>query len=391
MRFDRSSRRSLGHTNQGRPSTGTARKRLGWSSRGRDAVLGFERLEERTMLATFSGAASPLTLALAANEAVSIVADTSASTSIYTLKLDSPGTWSGTDNGNVSGNGSDTLTVQESAFTQVNLTDSGAGASVTFNDSGSNTYDSGFNVTLDDSAAGSIAFHGATRFSGSNALSASTTGSVHVGDGSATAATVSTNTGTLTLTGAGITFANGHVSATTGGVTLTGAGGSITETTPNAGADVSGATVTLKTTGSGNQIGTAGLDGDPSTPLKVDASTLLNASTSDGFITLANTTGNMPLGVLDAGAAFIELTAVGAITDGKNGTGAANLTAADGAALTTTGLNSAIGTSSRPIRTAIGWLAATTNDGGVFIADSNGPGLIDRLHPGRRRGGKFPS
>ncbi len=332
------------------------------------------------MLATFSGTAPSLMLDLAANEAVSIVAATTTAnnttTSIYTLKLDSPGTWIGTNDGNVSGNGTDTLTVQESAFTQVDITDSGAGTSVTFNDSGSNTYDSNFNVTLDDLAAGSIAFKGATRFTGSNALSASTTASVQVGDGSATTASVSTAAGTLTLEGAGITFANGVVSATSGDVTLTGAGGSITETTPNAGADVSGATVTLKTTGFGNQIGTPGPVGGSSTPLKVDASTLLNASTSGGFITLANTTGNMPLGVLDAGAAFIELTAVGAITDGKNGSGSPNLTGVDGAALTTTGPNSAIGTSTHPIRTAIGALTATTYDGGVFIADSNVPALM---------------
>ena len=53
-----------------------------------------------------------------------------------------------------------------------------------------------------------------------------------------------------------------------------------------------------------------------------------------------------------------------------------DVTAADGAMFTTTGSNSAIGTSAQPIRTAIGALTATTNDGGVYIADSNGPGLI---------------
>ena len=66
----------------------------------------------------------------------------------------------------------------------------------------------------------------------------------------------------------------------------------------------------------------------------------------------------------------------GAITDGNGGVGAANLIAANGVNLTTTGSNSAIGTSTLPIRTAIGALTATTNDGGVYISDSNGPGLI---------------
>ncbi len=174
---------------------------------------------------------------------------------------------------------------------------------------------------------------------------------------------------------AGILFANGAVSST-GDVTLSGAGGSITESQTNGGADVSGATVSLTTTGSGNQIGTSAAGGGTGAPLKVNAATLLNAATTDGFITLANTAGNMPLGALNAGATMIALSSVGAITDGNNGAGPINLTAADGAALTTTGTNSAIGTSSRPIRTAIGALTAATHDGGVYISDSNGPGLI---------------
>src|SRR5262249_22674622 len=135
------------------------------------------------------------------------------------------------------------------------------------------------------------------------------------------------------------------------------------------------ATVTLTTTGSGNNIGTPPPVGGTSTPLKVNSS-LLNATTANGFIVVANTTGNMALGSLNAGAALIELTAVGAITDGTNGSGSPNLTAADGAVLTTTGSNSAIGTAAHPIRTAIGDLSATTNDGGVYVSDSNGPGLI---------------
>src|SRR5262249_48703466 len=42
----------------------------------------------------------------------------------------------------------------------------------------------------------------------------------------------------------------------------------------------------------------------------------------------------------------------------------------------TTGSSSAIGTAANPIETAVGALTATTNDGGVYISDSNGPGLI---------------
>ena len=65
--------------------------------------------------------------------------------------------------------GSATLIVKESAFNQVNLTDTaGPATSVTFNDSGSNSYASNFNIALTNAAAGSIAFNGATSFTGSN-------------------------------------------------------------------------------------------------------------------------------------------------------------------------------------------------------------------------------
>ena len=62
----------------------------------------------------------------------------------------------------------------------------------------------------------------------------------------------------------------------------------------------------------------------------------------------------------------------GAITD-ANGA-AVNLTAAGGVTLTTTGTGSAIGTAGDPIETAIGVLTATTYEGGIFVADSSGPG-----------------
>jgi hypothetical protein len=353
---------SAGFRNPGMRRKG--RKRGGFQASLAPAIMS---LEDRILLAGFTDATPALSLTLAAHDAVGIVANAST----YTLNLTS-GTWSGTDDANVSGNGTATLTVQEAAFNQINLIDAGAGTSVTFNDSGSNSYASNFNIALTDAAAGPIAFNGATSFTGSNALSASTSGLIVANSG----ATVSANAGNVTLGANAITFDNGHVSSATGNVTLTANGGSITEAAANAGADVSGAIVTLITTGSGNQIGTAPPVGGSGTPLKVNATTLLNASTSDGFITLANTSGNIPLGTLNAGAALIELTAVGAITDGKGGAGSPNLTAADGTALATTGSNSAIGTSALPIRTAIGALTATTNDGGIYVSDSNGPGLI---------------
>ncbi len=368
-------------------------KRHSSSPRARTRLL-LEQLEDRVVLATLmDGGTSGLSIALAPNENLAVVS----SGSTYTFSSNLDFTNGGVANtGDFSSFGGTSLTLNASGIarytTAIDITDtSGASANdtVTFNDSGVNSYANNFNVALTNSAAGAIAFNDATRFTGSNALSASTSDLIVANPGSSITtdsggitlsanqqttptsgsfvginvndATIQSTTGPITLEGTGgntgstsygveiqgggedagdegpgpallsitgsandgtsaaIAFADGAVSSA-GNVTLTANGGNITELAANVGADVAGATVTLKTTGSGNQIGTAATGGGSSTPLKVNATTLLNASTSDGFITLANTTGNMPLGVLNAGAAFIELTAVGAITDGNTGT-----------------------------------------------------------------------
>jgi hypothetical protein len=232
MSYDRPSRRSLGHTIQGRPYIGTGRQKLVRSAgRRRDAVLGLERLEDRTLLAMFTDAAPALTLTLAKNEAVGIVA-TNAGT--YTLDLTS-GTWSGTDVTNqASGNGTATLTVTEAAFNLVVITDTGTGTSVAFNDSMSNAYASSFDIalTMANSAAASIAFNGATSFTGSNALDAATNGFIVANPGSS----VTTVSGGITLsanqqmpsasgTFVGINVNDAMVQSATGPITLEGTGG----------------------------------------------------------------------------------------------------------------------------------------------------------------------
>jgi len=70
-----------------------------------------DKLENRLMLASFTDATPALMLTLAANDAVGIIANTST----YTLNLTS-GSWSGTNDANVSGSGTATLTVQKAAF-----------------------------------------------------------------------------------------------------------------------------------------------------------------------------------------------------------------------------------------------------------------------------------
>ncbi|RLT04303.1 MAG: hypothetical protein DWI21_14640, partial [Planctomycetota bacterium] len=179
--------------------------------------------------------------------------------------------------------------------------------------------------------------------------------------------------GTLSATGDTINF-NGTVTAT-GDVTLT-AVNSLKDGADNGVADIVGAVITLNVTGTGNAIGG---DGNAISAtlnfLEVHAATRLDATTTNGPMALTNVMGSLPLGTLNAGTSSIFLTAVnGAITD-ANGA-AVNLTAADGLRLTTTGTSSAIGTLADPIETATQVLNSTTNDGGIFISDSNGSGLI---------------
>jgi hypothetical protein len=202
-------------------------------------------------------------------------------------------------------------------------------------------------------------------------------GGMNYVDTTAAATTYPTGSGAtmnITTSGGAITAATlvaggtGYPASATIDLSITGGGGTggiVAVTTNNQGVVV----------GLANQIGGSGQPGSASPPLAISA-TLLNAATDNGNINLTspmtpkNATGNLPLGVLNAGEAMIQLIAVGAITDGTNG-GGVNLTAVNGVYLTTTGSNSAIGTSAHPIQTALGMLTAATNDGGVFVNDSS--------------------
>jgi len=333
-----------------------------WSARRRrDAVLGVEWLEDRMMLATLSDAGtSTLSIALAPSENLAIVSNGSTYTFSSNLNFTNSGVANTAD---FSSFGTTSLTLQSSGITRyttaISITDtSGASANdtVTFKDSGVNSYANNFNVALTNSGAGSIAFTGATSFTGSNALSASTSDLIVANSGSS----ITTVSGGITLsanqqtssTGGnfiGINVNNATVQSATGVITLQGTGGNSgtnnygVEIQAGAKVQVTGAPAPLLSiTGSANDGTSAAIMFDDG-----DVSTLGDVSlTANG----------------------------GSITEGAD-TGP-DVTAADGATFTTTGSNSAIGTSALPIRTAIGALTATANDGGVYIADSNGPGLI---------------
>ncbi|HVX63386.1 MAG TPA: hypothetical protein VHC19_22385, partial [Pirellulales bacterium] len=164
--------------------------------------LSIEGLEDRRVLATFVDGAPTLSLALAANESVGIVAGAST----YTLTL-TGGTWSGADDGNVSGDTTSTLTVQKAAFTQITLDNqTGAGGTaVAFNDSGANAYAANFTIDLHDSpAATALAFNGVSSF-GAFSMNANVDTSIVVNAG----ANLATTNGAISLTAAGFNDAAG--------------------------------------------------------------------------------------------------------------------------------------------------------------------------------------
>ena len=311
-----------------------------------------DRLESRLMFAAFTGANSTLALALAGNEAAAITATSDA----YTLNL-TGGSWSGTNDGNVSGDGSATLTVKKNAFDLISIADgNGTGASVAFKDSTTNSYDDSFSVALTNAAAGPVAFDGTTRFTGPNALSAATTASI-------------------------VANPNSSITTASGGITLSANQQATPRTGPFVGIDVNGATV-QSAAGAVSLAGRGGTTGTNNVGVAIRAGgKVQETGAAPALISITGSAndGASAAIALDGGAVStvgsVTLTANGGTITQAAGAGPA-VTAADGAKFATTGSNSAIGTSANPLRTAIGALTATTNDGGVHVADSNGPGLI---------------
>ncbi len=129
---------------------------------------------------------------------------------------------------------SSTLSLNDLAqYSAINIFDADANASVTFANSGSNSFASGIAVVLDHPAAGSIVFEGTTALSGSNYLSVSTSRNIEVHSG----ASVSTFDGSLSLLAnqqltptagsfVGVQISNSQVKSTgVGSVTVKGRGG----------------------------------------------------------------------------------------------------------------------------------------------------------------------
>jgi Dockerin type I domain len=156
----------------------------------RQHLRGIEMLEDRSMFAGFSLVGATLQINLASNEAIAI----SANSGSYAFAL-STGTWTGSDVAGATGNGLATLTASAANATTVKIDDSGSGNTVTFANSGTNTFVSNFAVNLDDAAAGPIVFNGSSLFTGNASLTISTSKNVLVNS----AASVSTVNGNLSL------------------------------------------------------------------------------------------------------------------------------------------------------------------------------------------------
>ncbi|RMH87114.1 MAG: filamentous hemagglutinin N-terminal domain-containing protein, partial [Actinomyces sp.] len=202
--------------------------------------------------------------------------------------------------------------------------------------------------------------------------------------------TIAAGAGDVTLTidpGAVAPFQPGTVAVntitTTGNVTVSSVG-EITQV--SGGSGIGGATLTLSATAANAGIGATG------PALSVSPTARVDATTNNGHVSLA-TTGDLPLGTLNAGTGTVLLTVTdGNITDAAAGVGPSNITsgpvnfvlqASDPAAI----VPGAIGTAALPIRTTIGTLTASTQDGGIYIAEADGM-LVNSVVA--REGGNTP-
>ncbi len=130
-------------------------------------------------------------------------------------------------------------------------------------------------------------------------------------------------------------------------------------------ADVRADNLVLTVTGATSTIGTA-----TATPLEIDAAVTTTATTAGGNIYLKDTTGDFPLGLINAGSGTVDLNAAaGGITDGN--TSSNNITASAASLRAVNGIGSA-----DSLETAVSTLAATNSTtGDIRIANSVG-GLL---------------
>ena len=291
-----------------------------------------EPLERRTLLTGFSEAGTVLTIDILAGETVSIV---SAGTS---YSLTSSSTWSGTNSANVTGNGTSTLTVTTAglaAFNSVSIGDSGANASVNFNNSGANSYSDSISVDLNEPAAGTITFNGATSFVSANSLVANSARHIQVNPAASISVvdggmSLSANTaGTLAAGTRGITVDNATLTTSgIGNISLTGHGGNQAGTNAHYGVEIINSSIVQTTSATllANQ-GKITIDGTGGSGAGFNHGVLVAfsarvRSTGNGAVNVIGQggagTGEVNSGVV-VSAGVIEATTSGSVT--VNGTG----------------------------------------------------------------------
>ena len=309
------------------------------SLRRRTTRLLIERLEDRYLLAVaaYAQTGSTLAAALAPNQNVTLTAVGPTET----LTLPSGDTWSGASVAGVTGNGTATLSVTpaQAPFNAIEITDSGtnAGDAATFADSGGSTYAHSVQVSLTNAGAGPIVFNGATRFTGSSALSAATAANITVSSG----ASLTTVNGNLSLNGGSangtavlIGGASTAVSTVNGNISITGASTGPAAATNVHGIEVSGAVVQATGTGQitlngsspagSSNIGTDITRGGRVTAGGGDATKALGLAAGSTIVvaldpTRATTTGYQYVhvdGSVNVGGATLQSTGTGALPSG---------------------------------------------------------------------------
>ena len=353
------------------------------SPRGRKLVraqqrkLLLEALEGRALLATLSDAASAtLTINLAANESLTVASNGGS----YTLSSNQALTNGGVaQTADFSAFGGTSITLNDLAqYSTVRIIDSGANASVTFNNSSANQYSDNIEVLLDDAGANAT-FIGSTSLSGSNTLSIDVSRRIHVIPGAsaitangnltlranvqATATTgdliavaiegvvQATGSGNVTIAGRGgnqgdndygvLVFTGGDVlGGTSGTVTVTGTGGS-GSVSSNFGVFVSGAGSTIGSAGA--NVSVTGLGGG-------------TGSAPNNYGVLLNSGGQITAG----GAGTVTVQGTGGSTDNQSNFGVFVVNA--GSAITSAGGNVTV--------TGQGGAGASFENAGIVVHDS---------------------
>ena len=276
---------------------------------------GIESLEGRRLLSGGGGnvisQGNVLNISITAfNDTLSVVS----SGSFYTFILSGTNTgWTGSATG-VTTNGSN-LTVDSTGlalYNTINITDTSTLDQVTFGDSGTNSYQSDFNVLLDSmgdtsTAPGAISFVGATSFAGSHRLDVTTTKNILFNAG----ASLTSSDGNITLN------ANQQVPYLSGSFT---------------GIDINQSTIQINGAGTLSLTGRGGTTGGGNHGITIRGGSVIQAGTS-GTLTVLGMGGagtgdsNFGVAVTDSGSLVTTLGASVQLsgTGGGSGSSAGNL------------------------------------------------------------------